>query len=69
MKMLAIITLAVALAGCAQEPAKFETRMVEVVSSKPYRFIQWSVDDTAETKRQVKGHNRAHQAVLDAEKK
>lgn len=69
MRMLAIITLLTVLAGCAQELPKVETRLVEVVSSKPYRFLTWSVDDTAETKRQVRAHNRAHQAVIDAEKR
>lgn len=68
MRLFSILLLAAALAGCAQQPPKTETRLVEVVSSKPYRFIQWSVDDTAETKKQIRAHNRAHQAVIDAEK-
>lgn len=69
MKILAVIALALAAAGCAQQQAtRFETRTVEIVSAKPYRFITYSIEDTAETRRQVRAHNRAHQAVLDAEK-
>ncbi len=67
MRLIPIILL-LALAGCAQQPPQAETRLVEVVSPKPYRFIQWSVDDTEESKRQIRQHNRAHQAVIDAEK-
>jgi hypothetical protein len=68
MKLIPIVLL-LALAGCAQRPPQVQTRLVEVVSAKPYRFITWSVDDTEQTKRQVRAHNRAHQAVIDAEKK
>jgi hypothetical protein len=54
------------LVGCATpEPP----RVIEVPSSKPYRFIQWSRADTPDTVQQVKRHNRTHQAVKDAEKK
>jgi hypothetical protein len=59
-----------ALAGCSTTPATVvQTRVVEVVSSKPYRFITWTPADSAESKRQIRAHNRAHQAVIDAEKK
>ncbi len=70
MKTTAILALVAILAGCAspKSPA-FETKLVEVPSAKPYRFITYSLNDTAETRRQVRAHNRAHQAVLNAEKK
>jgi hypothetical protein len=67
MKLIPVILL-LALAGCAQQPPQVQTRLVEVASSKPYRFIRWSIDDTAETKAAIRRHNRAHQAVIDAEK-
>lgn len=55
------------LAGCSKsEPV---VRVVEVPSSKPYRFIRWSRTDSPETVTAVKRHNRTHQAVKDAEKK
>jgi hypothetical protein len=69
MKLIPMIPLLVALAGCSQQPPQVQTRLVEVVSAKPYRFITWSVDDTDQTKKQIRAHNRAHQAVIDAEKK
>jgi hypothetical protein len=68
MKLIPMILL-VALTGCAQQQPQVQTRLVEVVSAKPYRFITWSVDDTEQTKKQIRAHNRAHQAVVDAEKR
>lgn len=58
----------VLLAGCASTPPIVQTKVVEVPSSKPYRFITYSLDDTEETRRAVRAHNRAHQAVINAEK-
>lgn len=55
------------LAGCATRPK--EVVPVEVISSKPYDYITWSPHDEPETQRQIRRHNRAHQAVIDAEKK
>lgn len=60
---------ALILGGCSVPIAQPVTTIVEVPSSKPYRFITWSTDDSPETKRQVRAHNRAHQAVINAEKK
>lgn len=67
---IALLVLAIliigSLVGCTTpEPP----RVIEIPSSKPYRFIQWSKDDTPETVQQVKRHNRTHQAVKNAEKK
>jgi hypothetical protein len=67
MKLSIAFSIALALAGCATQPDTL-TRVVDVPSSKPYKFIQWSVADTEETRRAVRAHNRAHQAVIDAEK-
>ena len=70
MKGAIILALAAALAGCAQQsPTPFQPRIVPVISPAPYRFITYSLNDTPETRSQVRAHNRAHQAVLDAEKK
>jgi hypothetical protein len=64
--LVGVILAVGSLVGCATpEPP----RVIEVPSSKPYRFIQWSRADTPETVQQVKRHNRTHQAVKDAEKK
>ena len=69
MRWILALPLAAALAGCSQAPmSKFETSVVSVASPAPYRFISYSLNDTAETRRQVRAHNRAHQAVLDAAK-
>lgn len=68
MKLSIAFMIALALAGCSTSDPLVQTRVVEVPSSKPYRFIQWSVADTAETKRAIRAHNRAHQAILDAER-
>ena len=69
MKAAILIVAALALAGCSTSAPLVQTRIVEVASSKPYRFIRWSQDDTPETIAAAQRHNRAHQAVIDAEKK
>lgn len=63
------IILTMLLAACSTSSPMVQTKVVEVPSSKPYRFIRWSQDDTPETIAAVARHNRAHQAVIDAEKK
>ncbi len=67
-KAVPAIIAALILAGCATQPPLVQTKVVEVPSSKPYRFITYSLDDTAETRRAIRAHNRAHQAVINAEK-
>jgi hypothetical protein len=62
-----VVALSV-LGGCSTGSPAVQTRVVEVPSSKPYRYITWSPADTAETKKQVRAHNRAHQEVVKAEK-
>lgn len=68
MKFSIAFMIALAVAGCSTTAPIVQTRTVEIVSAKPYRFITWAPEDTAETKRQVRAHNRSHQLVLDAEK-
>jgi hypothetical protein len=68
MKLSVAFMIALAIAGCSTSPI-VQTRTVEIVSSKPYRFITWTPADSAETKKQVRAHNRAHQEVIDQEKK
>ncbi len=60
--------IALALAGCSTGGPEMQTRVVEVVSSKPYKFITYSLDDSPQTRAEVRRHNRRHQAVIDAEK-
>ncbi len=67
-KALPALILALALGACSTPIPITQTKIVEVPSSKPYRFITWAVDDSPETKRQIRQHNRAHQAVINAEK-
>ena len=66
---IAIALIAVASAGCSSPPPvpQMETRIVEVITAKPYRFITFSTADDPETIRQIKRHNRAHAAVMEAE--
>ena len=61
------LLLAVATAGCDPTPPDVQTRIVEVPSSKPYRFIEWSMEDRPELRRAIRAHNRAHQTVIDVE--
>lgn len=69
MRITVAILIGLALAGCNPTPPEVQTRIVEVVSPKPYKFITWTPADTPESKRQIRAHNRAHQAVIDAEAK
>lgn len=63
------MSIALTLAACSTPQPVTQTQLVEVPSSKPYKFITWSTADTEATKRQIRAHNRAHQAVIDAEKR
>ena len=63
-----IVLFMLFMTGCTTKPPEVQTRIVEVPSSKPYRYITFSEKDDPATIRQVKSHNRAHQAVIDAEK-
>lgn len=69
MKAALVIIGALALSGCSTPTPVVQTRLVEVPSSKPYRFITFSENDDPESIRQIKRHNRAHQAVIASEKK
>ncbi len=55
-------------AGCSAQQPDVMTRVVEVPSPAPYRFITWSPSDSPQTKHEVRAHNRAHQAVINAQK-
>ena len=65
----AISLLAIACTACTQTPPEVQTRIVEVPSSKPYRYIRFSSSDDPKTISEIKRHNRAHSAVIAAEKK
>jgi uncharacterized lipoprotein YajG len=67
-KFAALLLAALVLAGCSTTPQTV-TKIVEVPSSAPYRFITFSGKDDPKTIREIKRHNRAHQAVIEAEKK
>jgi hypothetical protein len=68
MKILTISLLfTLFLAGC--ETPQTQTQLVSVVSSKPYRYITFSKQDTPATVAQIVRHNRAHAAVIAAEKR
>ena len=69
MKLTVAIMIGLALAGCDPTPPEVQTRIVEVPSAKPYSFLTWSLADTKDTRAAIRRHNRAHQAVIDAEKK
>lgn len=65
-----LIYLVILLSACSTAPETIaQTKVIEVPSAKPYRFITYSLDDTAETRAAVRAHNRAHQAVINAETK
>jgi hypothetical protein len=67
--ILAAIFGALALSGCSTTPQEVQTRVVEVPSSKPYRFITYTDKTDENTARQIRRHNRAHQAVINTETK
>ena len=69
MKLTIALSIALALAGCAQTPPAETVSVVKIPSSAPYRYITFSKKDDPDTIRQIKRHNRAHQAVIDAEKR
>jgi starvation-inducible outer membrane lipoprotein len=67
-KMATIACVAIALAGCQTAPPEVQTRIVEVVSAKPYRFITYTDKTDEATAMQIRRHNRSHQKVISAEK-
>lgn len=68
MRTAILIAVALAFAGCASSPQP-TSRVIEVPSPKPYRFLKWSLSDTAKTRAAIRAHNRTHQAVINATKK
>lgn len=69
MKLSVAIMIALALAGCSTQQPQTVTRIVEIPSSKPYKFLKWSTQCPAPVNQGIRAHNRAHQAVIDAEAK
>ncbi len=69
MRAIFIFGIVLGLAACNPTPPDVQTRIVEVPSSKPYRFITFGDGDDPKTIREIQSHNRRHQAVIDAEKK
>lgn len=69
MKILAFFSIfcAFALSGCTSSPLT-ETKVVSVVSSKPYRFIKYTNQCDAPTIRRIKTHNYTHALVKRKEK-
>ena len=65
--VIAAAFIGLALAGCDPVVPDVQTRIVEIPSSKPYRFIHWSMDVPPEIRAEIRRHNRAHQAVINAE--
>jgi hypothetical protein len=68
MRPICIFCILLSLAACNPAPPDMQTRIVEVPSSKPYRFITFGDGDDPQTIREIKRHNRAHQEVINAEK-
>jgi hypothetical protein len=68
---LCIVLFMLFMTGCTTKPAEVHTRVVEVPSSKPYRFITITYSDKTDeaTAMQIRRHNRAHQNVIDAERR
>lgn len=62
-----LLYLAMLLGACSASGPEVQTRVVQIPSSKPYKFIRWSREDTPETIAQARRHNSAHQAVINAE--
>lgn len=67
-KVLILGGIALALAGCETAAPIVQTRIVAIPSAAPYRFITYSLADSEQTRAEIRRHNRAHQAVIDAEK-
>jgi uncharacterized lipoprotein YmbA len=63
------VVAALALAGCQTTPPEVQTRVLSVPSSAPYRFIHYSDKTDGPTAKAIRRHNRAHAAVIEAEKK
>lgn len=64
-----IVLFMLSLTGCAPTSPEVQTRIVEVPSSKPYRFITYTDKTDEATARAIRRHNRTHAAVIAAEKK
>lgn len=64
-----IVLFMLFMTGCTTKPAEVQTRIVEVPSSKPYRYITYTEKTDETTARQIRRHNKAHSAVIEAEKK
>jgi hypothetical protein len=63
-----IVLFLLFMAGCSPTPPEVQTRLVEIPSSKPYRYIHYSDKTDEATARQIRRHNRAHSQVINAEK-
>lgn len=63
-----LVLVLLALVGCNKTPPEVQTRLVEVPSSKPYKFITYTDTTPEQVAKQIRRHNRAHQEVLNAEK-
>lgn len=56
------------LAGCNPTPPDVQTRIIEIPSSRPYRFITYTDKTDEATAKQIRRHNRSHQEVINTEK-
>lgn len=63
-----IILFMLFMTGCASKPAEVQTRIVEVPSAKPYRYITYTDKTDEATAKQIRRHNRTHGTVIEAEK-
>jgi outer membrane PBP1 activator LpoA protein len=66
---LCIVLFMLFMTGCTTKPPEVQTRVVEVPSSAPYKFIHYTDKTDDATAKQIRRHNRAHAAVIEAEKK
>ncbi len=64
-----IVLFIVFLTGCTPTPPEVQTRLVEVVSAKPYRFITYTSDTPETVAKQIRRHNKTLSAVIEAERK
>lgn len=65
---LCIVLFMLFMTGCTTKPAEVQTRIIEVPSSKPYRYITYTPKTDEATAKQIRRHNRVHHAVIEAEK-
>lgn len=64
-----IVLFMLLMTGCTAKPPEVQTRLVEVPSSKPYRYITYTPETPESVAKQIRRHNRSHTAVIEAEKK